>query len=464
MAAFKPAVLAAVLALFSISTSVQAQNDRTPVPAASTFYLEETGTQFSINIANDSSDVYFYYASPAYSWIGFGFGQQMENSLMLIMYPDANGDNVTISPRVGRRGGEPVFTKNVEIEVLDGTKIEDDMMILHARCSDCRVWPNGYLDATSSEQPMIYAFGSPYTLQSSSPSADLKRHARYGHFTMDMKVATGRGGVPFKSNASNGVQMQGGLTKDMDRKTLAHALLGCLAVFVVWPLNVLLAGFLKNIRIHIGCSVALIVCLGVVYGLGIATSDQYNRSKLFNSPHQILAFISLAPLLLVSVLPTPKLTSLNRHIPRLHAPLSSLTLTLLLVSGGLGLHLSQQTRSIVLVYTALSLLLVVFLAIISAIVRRRGTAYARATQRLPIPSVSSAELGLLGKESRPGSETGSATSLKGFLDESRREGSLSGAEGTGQRKVFGSGTMPGPQYLLNMHPGVPVNIGSGRRI
>lgn len=141
--------------------------------------------------------------------------------------------------------------------------------------------------------------------------------------------------------------------------------------------------------------------------------------------------------------------------------MSSLALTLLLISGGLGLQLSQQSRPIVLIYTALSLALVIFLAIISSIVRRRGSAYARANSRLPLSSVSSSELGLLGKESRTGSEAGSATSLKGFLDESRREG---GERVTSQRKMFGGGTMPGPQYLLNMHPGVPVHIGSGRRI
>ena len=94
---------------------------------------------------------------------------------------------------------------------------------------------------------------------------------------MDMTAATGRGGVPLKSNASNGVQMQGGLVKDTDRKTLAHALVGCFVVFVLWPLNVLIAGFMKNIRIHVGCSLALIICLGVAYGVGIATSNQYNR-------------------------------------------------------------------------------------------------------------------------------------------------------------------------------------------
>ena len=94
---------------------------------------------------------------------------------------------------------------------------------------------------------------------------------------MDMTAATGRGGVPLRSNASNDVQIQGGLIKDTDRKSLAHALLGCLVILLLWPLNVLIAGFMKNIRIHVGCSLLLIVALGVVYGVGIATSNQYNR-------------------------------------------------------------------------------------------------------------------------------------------------------------------------------------------
>jgi len=32
-----------------------------------------------------------------------------------------------------------------------------------------------------------------------------------------------------------------------------------------------------------------------------------------------------------------------------------------------------------------------------------------------------------------------------------------GADGQQQRGLYGGGTMPGPQYLLNMHPGVPVH-------
>lgn len=173
-----------------------------------------------------------------------------------------------------------MYTSKVEIEVLEGTRIEDDMMILRARCADCRVWPHGFLDATSLDQHMIYAFGDAYPLQSSSPDVGLKRHVRYGYFTMDMTAATGTGGVPVKSSASSGVQMLGGMTKDSDPKTLAHAVLGCLVLFVAWPLNVLMAGFLRNIRIHVGFSIAVVVCLVIVYGLGISTSNQYNRVSL----------------------------------------------------------------------------------------------------------------------------------------------------------------------------------------
>lgn len=91
------------LSVFLTVTSAQAQNDTNMIPAASTFYVEETETQFSVNIANDSSDVYLYFASPAYSWVGVGFGGQMDNSLMLIMYPDANGDSTLRSQSRGQR-------------------------------------------------------------------------------------------------------------------------------------------------------------------------------------------------------------------------------------------------------------------------------------------------------------------------------------------------------------------------
>jgi hypothetical protein len=258
--------------IVTLPVLTSAQNST--LPNAATFYLDETETQFSVNVANDLSDVFLYFTSPAYSWVGVGFGERMENSLMFVMYPNKNGDNVTISPRFGSKNAEPSFTSKISLDILPGTTITDDsMLLLKAVCRNCRE----YMNIKATAQPMIYAFGNGARVQSDSKDANLKRHVRYGHFTMDMVAATGTGGVPGKTNAMSGVSMEGPMVKDHDRANLAHAVIGCLALFVIWPLNVLFAGFIKNIKVHVVVSVIIMMFLTVAYALGIHTSGQFNR-------------------------------------------------------------------------------------------------------------------------------------------------------------------------------------------
>lgn len=191
--------------------------------------------------------------------------------------------DVTLSPRLGAKAAEPSFTTKATIDILPGTQINDSMLILHARLRNARE----FMDVTSQAQPMMYAFGHGNRLMSDSPSANLKRHIRYGHFTMNLQAATGPSGVPSPSNAPSGVIMVGEMTRDHDRANLAHAVVGCLALFVIWPLNVLAAGFFKNIKIHIGVSITIVLFLGIAYGLGGWTSKEYNRV----SPNPILAIL-----------------------------------------------------------------------------------------------------------------------------------------------------------------------------
>jgi hypothetical protein len=406
-------------------------------------------------VANASDDVHFYFASPAYSWVAVGFGQEMENSLMLVMYANQRGDNVTISPRVGRKNGEPTFTDKIKLEMLPGTMLDgnESMMIARAVCRNCRT----FFDIKDTKQSMMYAFGHG-ALFSNSPSASLKRHVRYGHLTMDMAAATGTAGVPAKASRMNGVKEIGAMARDHDRANLAHAIIGCLALFVIWPLNVLFAGFFKNIRIHVGISVVVMVFLVVAYALGISTSAQFNRvsptplrtlrgieliyvqSKDYKTPHQIFAFIALAPILLLGILPIPRISTLHTLIPRLHTPLVSTTFLILVLTGGLGLHLSSQPRPIILGYAAVSLMVCIFTTVLQSCIRRRGSAHARAKRNM----VQEDEMVML-KEARSASQAS-----VGRGAESREFGA------DGQRRV-GGGTMPGPQYLLNMHPGVPIH-------
>lgn len=52
-----------------------------------------------------------------------------------------------------------------------------------------------------------------------------------------------------------------------------------------------------------------------------------------------------------------------------------------------------------------------------------------------------------------------AYEMVGGYSGSSREFGADGQRGAVGRGVYGGGAMPGPQYLLNMHPGVPVQVG-----
>ncbi|KAF2867456.1 hypothetical protein BDV95DRAFT_598122 [Massariosphaeria phaeospora] len=456
------AIFQRVGALFALLTFfpslIQAQN-----PAASTFFLEETETQFSVNIANDTKDtkdVYIYFTSPAYSWVGVGFGETMEDSLMFILYLNREGNNVTISPRIADGNSEPTVARDIRLETLNGTGVVNDMFVVRAVCRNCRVWRGGAIDINNAAHPMIYAFGHGNALQSDALDAPLKRHIRYGRFAMNMLLATGKGEVPSATKALSGVELKGDMTRDHDRANLAHAVIGSLALFVLWPLNVIFAGFFRNIKIHVGVSILIMAFLITAYGLGISTSSQFNRTKSFTSPHQIFAFISILPILLMSLLPIIRpLASLAAIVPRLHTPLTTLTFTLLVITGGLGLLLSSAPRPIILVYVALALLVSVFLLLTQTCIQRRGSAHARATTRQRLGEDDEQDLVLAayyaGKKCEDASRSASQASESSDASAAYTGGHARSA--SANRDLYGGGTMPGPQYLLNMHPGVPVH-------
>jgi hypothetical protein len=95
------------------------------------------------------------------------------------------------------------------------------------------------------------------------------------------------------------------------------------------------------------------------------------QSSSFTSPHQLLALVTILPLLLLPLTSLPRLAAKHHLIPRLHGPLSSLTLALLLTTGGLGLRLSHAPRPFVVAYSVLSLLVMLVCAVAQFLVHRR---------------------------------------------------------------------------------------------
>lgn len=119
-----------------------------------------------------------------------------------------------------------------------------------------------------------------------------------------------------------------------------------------------------------------------------------------------------------------------------------------------------------LVYTALSLAVFIFLLLLHTCIRKRGSAYARANNRRYADDNNNDGDIMLSKlhESRS-----SASSLghpppyaqfQPVVGTAGADGKVVGHQRTESRsqQQYGGGTMPGPQYLLNMHPGVPVQV------
>lgn len=477
-----PKVLLRVLVwvgFFTSSTHAQ--------PKASTLYLEQADTQFSVSLARNSSDVYMHLSSPACSWIGIGFGAQMRGALMVVVYANEKGDNVTASPRLATAHSEPAYAPDVALDLLPGTGFQNDSFVLNARCRNCRVWSDGFLDAAATAHPMLFAWGPPTRLMSDAADAPLRRHVRYGSFTMDMAAATSDdAGVPAAETASRGAHMMGALVRDRDGKNVAHAVLGCVAVFVLWPLNVAAAAFVRSIRVHVGLGVGVVVLLGVAFALGIAGSAQYIRTSPLSTPHQLTSLAALPPLTLLSLLPHPSLSSLHPLLPALHTPLSALAFLLLLTAGALGLRLSAAPTPLSLAYGAAGLLVGLGLGVVLLCVRRRGSAHARARTRRRLGEDEDgrerwgggkARMLSWGSRSRSRSSRGSWEGSGSGSSCGNGNGNGGGWHGHGSSSAsssaggnasawqwraggggFGGGTMPGPQYLMNMHPGVPVYV------
>jgi hypothetical protein len=159
------------------------------------------------------------------------------------------------------------------------------------------------------------------------------------------------------------------------------------------------------------------------------------------------------------VLPLPSLPSLLPKTTRLIAPLTFFIFTLLLITGGLGLQLSSSPTSIILVFTCLALFILLTLMVLQTIIWKCGArARARRSQRRSVEDDEQdlvlaayyASQGLKEQPSRSTLNTPTPTTTHG-------QGYAHHSPSGSRSNIYGGGTMPGPQYLLNMHPGVPVH-------
>lgn len=263
-------------------------SDATP---SSIFYSPTRDLAFALNIPEDTTteDLYFTLQVPAaITWGAVGLGSNtMAGALILMTYPSASGQNVTLSPRLAKGHSEPVYAPEIQVEALPGTGlVNETTYVYNGRCGNCREWAGGKgsIDVKSTTQSMLYATGETGDTRSDDPAYSVGLHYNYGTFAADLVRATGgSGSVPDLRPSGElelvGATPQGKLAVEgrKDRVATAHALVMVFCFVGLLPFGTLILRLGGWVRWHAANQGLALVLVIVGFGTGVATSRLYNR-------------------------------------------------------------------------------------------------------------------------------------------------------------------------------------------
>ncbi|KAJ5894540.1 hypothetical protein N7495_006231, partial [Penicillium taxi] len=336
---------------------------------------------FALNIPDDSTDIYLHLSGPAdYSWIAVGTGAGMQSSHMIIIYSNADGTNVTVSPRIAFGEKEPVFSSSTSLDLLAGTGIVNNTMTLNARCNDCTQWADRpfeagipfkgggpfkasrSFDSTSTSQPWIFGLGpvgsTSARMRSNSKTANIERHSKYGVFIMNMTHATGgTGGLPTSYANAAGSSSTGEITNDKNLPSIIHAVFVCVAIILLMPTGVVYLRLSpRSVRWHwVNQTLSSILAIiGIIVGFYL--SHLFTKSQSHHSAHQIIGTLILLAILAQLVMGVWHHLSYKRiQLPtifgKIHRYLGYVIMFAAIVNGGIGLYWSNASHAVMIGYS-----------------------------------------------------------------------------------------------------------------
>ena len=69
-------------------------------------------------------------------WVGLGQGGQMKGANIFIIYSDSDGQNITLSPRLGVGNVQPDYNSAAQVSLLEGSGIANGLMTANIRCKN----------------------------------------------------------------------------------------------------------------------------------------------------------------------------------------------------------------------------------------------------------------------------------------------------------------------------------------
>lgn len=287
-------------------------------------------------------------------WFAWGQGSRMQGANIFVLYSSADGQNVTVSPRLGVEHVEPKFNPQSRLSLLDGSGIHNGVMTANIRCDSCISWPGGHEDVSSSSSPWIWAvkYGSP--LNSDSLSQYIVIHDASGVAALDLQQATGGSSDnPFSANSQGTVSTAGHSLSSINSVSLkklrtAHASLMIIAFVILFPLSALTLHVFPSPKIvDIHASLQLLTLALAIAGLGIGIS-MARTLHLTGGYHPVIGIVAVSCLILFQ----PAMGFLqHRHYQKsggksvfayMHRWTGRTLIVLGVVNAGLGLHFAKK--------------------------------------------------------------------------------------------------------------------------
>lgn len=259
-------------------------------------------------------------------WMAMGFGTQMANSPMVIMWTNSDG-SITLSQREAPAEVMPTVVNNPpNVATLD-------MALSDAKDTSNTKFAFTIQASSSSNQNIIYAFGT-NNPGSSSPSATLIQHVESAPLTLNLQHKTGTLNPinPGQSSGSGPGSPTGPSSASIpfqpyEKRIIAHAVFSAVGFIVCLPLGALVARWLRMViptkwfRTHAGIQFWISGPL-IIIGFALAVNAvQVHHSRHFDpdSTHKVLGLI-LFCLYIVLQIPGGAFIHFVKNPKRTHRP------------------------------------------------------------------------------------------------------------------------------------------------
>ncbi|TVY38396.1 hypothetical protein LSUB1_G006367 [Lachnellula subtilissima] len=308
--------------------------------------------------SSGSGDLFFQISGPAnMSWIGLGQGTSMTGANIFMIYANAAGTNVTLSPRNGIGEKPPITDSAASVTLLDGSGISNGTMTANVKCSSCNSWSAGSMSFNDAASNWIWAYKNGQPIASDSATAAVTFHSKFGKQQFDLtQAAGGNSANPFTATTaaatSGGIHSgppmgSGGPPKYFNAVLIAHATLLPIAFVLLMPMGAMairLLSFKGLLWAHAGCMILAYSISIAGMGMGIWIALTVNK---LNTYHAIIGLFVISSLTLQPV------TGLVHHLlykktggknvaTYPHVWWGRAIVTLGIINGGFGLKLARE--------------------------------------------------------------------------------------------------------------------------